>query len=206
MTVSEGTFPLPPVLETERLRLRPVAETDLAFFTELHGDRAVVRYLGGDGTPRTPERTRTWLGEMLAWYAAGRPGPYAIETLAGELVGRSGLSFFELEVEPTTEDGVPIGTWGVGSAAPGVPVRRVLELGYVVHPSAWGRGYAPEAARRWMRYVLDERGEPRVSSVIHPENRSSQRVAEKNGLANTGERLRMDGRDYVLWTREAPQR
>lgn len=202
MAADHGTYPLPDALETERLRLRPLTAADLDFYIDLHGNRDVVRYLGGDGSPRPPERTRTWLDGVLTWYAEGRPGPYAIETHAGELVGRCGLSIFEVELEPSTEDGAFRATWGVGSAPLDTEVRHVLELGYVVHPRAWGHGYAPEAARRWMDYVLEERESPRISSVIHPDNRASERVAEKNGMAPTHQLLRMEGRDYRVWTRE----
>ena len=198
----EGTYPLPTELETERLRLRPIASADLDFYTGLHGSPDVVRYLGGDGTPHTPERTRKWLDVILERYANGRPAAYAIETRAGDLVGRSGLSYFEVETEPSTDDGVPLATWGIGRPPLDGPTHRILELGYVIHPNAWGQGYAPEAARRWMTYVLDEQQSPRISSVIHPGNRSSERVAEKNGLTNTGQPIRMDDRDYVVWTRE----
>ena len=199
---------LPDRLETERLVLRPVEEADLEFFVELHGSSDVVRYLGGDGTPRPPEVTREWLAKMRRWYAEHQLGPYAfVQREDGRLVGRGGLSVFEVERESSDPSRAPLATWGLGSAAPGVDVERVLELGYVVHPDAWGRGYAPEAARAWLRYAFEIRQEPELSSMIHADNHASIRVAEKNGLrpigrlrrdfSETADRVHMEGREYL---------
>lgn len=192
---------LPARLETERLVLRPLAPEDLDFFVALHGDPDVIRYMGGDGTPRTPEVTRAWLEKMLGWYERGAPAPYAfVRKEDGALVGRGGLSIFELERTPSAADGVPVATWGLESAAPGVEVERVVELGYVVSPTAWGQGYAPEASAAWLRHAFEERDEPVVHSMIHPENVASLRVAAKNGM-RPGRVVRHDGRDYTLFER-----
>ena len=192
--------PLPARLETERLLLRPIHSADLRFFTELHGDPAVVRYLGGDGTPRTPEMTRAWLERMVRWYDEEHLGPYAIVRREdGRLVGRSGLSVFEVERHPSRADGIALATWGRGSAPAGTEVESVLELGYVVSPRVWGQGIATEAARRWMTYAFEERGEPRVSSVIHPDNVGSLRVAAKNGMQPEERAVRLDGRAYRIY-------
>jgi len=195
---------LPESLETDRLLLRPVAEDDLEFFVALHGDRDVVRYLGGDGTPRTPAETRAWLTKMLRWYREDHIGPYAIvRRQDGRLVGRSGLSFFEFEVTPSSDDGIPLASWGKGSMPGGVPVERNVEIGYVIHPDHQGQGYATEAAGRWLRFALEERREPHVISLIHADNTPSLRVAEKNGLERRGT-VRMEGRDYVVFRQQGP--
>ena len=195
--------PLPDELLTERLRLRPVRDADLPFFVDLHGDRRVVRFLGGDGTPRTPEMTRDWLALMQSWYVDHQVGTYAIERRSdGRLVGRGGVTIFEVEREASAADGVPLATWGVGSAPAGTAVRQVVEIGYVVHPDAWGNGYAPEAARRWMDWAFEVRDEPRITSFIHADNLASARVAEKNGLSTDGARVRMEGREYLWYRKE----
>lgn len=174
-------------------------EADLPFFVELHGMASVTRWLGGDGSPRTPDMTRAWLERMIRWYREEGMGPYAVALREDDrLIGRSGLTNFEIEGRPSTPDGVPLATWGRGSAAPGTAVERIVEVGYVVHPAAWGRGYATEAARRWMEYAFEERREPVLHSLIHPENVGSRRVAEKNGMRVAGT-VRMEGRDYLRY-------
>lgn len=190
---------LPESLETERLLLRPVLEGDLEFFVGLHGNRDVVRYLGSDGTPRTPEVTRAWLTKMRRWYREEHIGPYAIvRRQDGVLVGRSGMSFFEFERTPSTASGIPLATWGKDSMPGGREVERNVEVGYVIHPDFQGHGYATEAAARWVRFALEERGEPHVISIIHLDNLPSLRVAEKNGLERDGD-VHMEGRDYAVF-------
>jgi len=196
--------PLPDALETERLLLRPLSTDDLDFFVGLHGDPVVVRYLGGDGTPREPEVTRAWLAKMLRWYREDHVGPYAIVRREDErLVGRCGMSFFEFEANPSTADGVPLAAWGMGSLPGDVDVERHVEIGYVVHPDYQRNGYATEAAARWMRFALEERGEPHVVSLIHADNTPSLRVAAKNGLEAT-RTVRMEGSDYLVFRMQPP--
>jgi ribosomal-protein-alanine N-acetyltransferase len=189
--------PLPATLETGRLLLRPVVEADLPFFTELHADAEVVRFLGGDGEPRSPEATRAWFAKCARWCEVDRAGQYAVVLREEDRpIGRCGPSIFEVEREASAPDGIPLASWGVGSAPEDRLVRPVLELGYVVHRSAWGRGIAPEAASRWLEYLFEVRGEPHVTSIIHHENSASRRVAEKNGLVYAGTDVRIDGHVY----------
>jgi len=190
---------LPDSLETEHLLLRPLAQEDLEFFVALHADEQVVRYLGSDGTPRPPEVTREWLAKMLRWYREDHIGPYAITRKRdGALIGRSGMSLFEFETTPSTANGIPLATWGKGSMPGNRPVERNVEIGYVIHPDFQGQGHATEASSRWVEYALEQRGEPHVISIIHPDNGPSLRVAEKNGLERRGQ-VRMEGRDYLVF-------
>jgi len=197
---------LPPHLQTDRLLLRPLQPGDLDFFIRLHGDRNVVRFLGGDGEPRTPEVTEAWLAEMIRWYEEHSLGPYAIVLRStsgkGELVGRTGLTIFEIERVASAEDGVPIATWGIGSAREGVEVESLLEIGYVVHPSTQGRGIATEASRGWHRFAFEVWEEPFLHSVIASANTPSLKVAAKNGMEPEGRDVRMDGDVYGLYRRD----
>jgi len=197
---------LPPHLETDRLLLRPLEPGDLDFFVRLHQDRDVVRYLGDGGEPRSPEATEAWLAEMVRWYEEHALGPYAIVLRSagrqGELVGRTGLTIFEIERTAPAGDGIPIATWGVGSAREGVEVESLLEIGYVVHPSAQGRGIATEASSRWQRFAFEIWEEPVLHSVIASANTASLKVAARNGLESEGRSVRMDGQVYGLYRRD----
>jgi RimJ/RimL family protein N-acetyltransferase len=66
-----------------------------------------------------------------------------------------------------------------------------FEVGWILRRIFWRRGYATEGARASLRCAFDELKQSHVISVIHPENRSSIRVAEK-----LGERL--EGRTEVF--------
>ena len=56
------------------------------------------------------------------------------------------------------------------------------QIGYWVARAARGRGVATRALILVSRWALDELGYPRVQLLTHPENRASQRVAEKAGF------------------------
>jgi RimJ/RimL family protein N-acetyltransferase len=57
-----------------------------------------------------------------------------------------------------------------------------LEVGYHVMPALQGQGYATEAAAASRDFARTVLGAKRLVAIIHPDNRPSQRVAEKIGL------------------------
>jgi [ribosomal protein S5]-alanine N-acetyltransferase len=56
------------------------------------------------------------------------------------------------------------------------------ELGWHVRRDLWGRGYGTEAAGHCINFAFSRVGAKRVIALIRPENVSSCRVAEKNGM------------------------
>jgi RimJ/RimL family protein N-acetyltransferase len=60
--------------------------------------------------------------------------------------------------------------------------RRPFEVGYFLHPDAWGRGLATRSLRlvaEWMEVPME--------LYTHPANERSQRVAERAGFRRDGE-------------------
>jgi RimJ/RimL family protein N-acetyltransferase len=142
-------------LETDRLFLRPLRESDLDAYAEMHADPEIMRYIG-DGRPLT--RPGAWrnLAMMVGhWHLRGY-GLWAAEVRStGELVGR-------------------IGFWNP-EGWPG------FELGWMLRRACWGRGYATEGARAALRHAFGAMGRPEVISLIQPANAASIRVAERIG-------------------------
>ena len=58
----------------------------------------------------------------------------------------------------------------------------VLELGYILHPDYWGRGYVPEAARALIELGFKNLGLHKIELTCFGYNVQSQRVAEKLGF------------------------
>ena len=192
---------LPSPLESERLLLRPITAKDLPVFIKMHQDEKVTTFLGGDGSPRSPEKSQAWFDTIQRWYRKDGVGPFAIVLRdTGQIIGRSGMSFFEVELIPSITNGIRRTTSGKGSKPSGTDFERVLEVGYVVHPDEWGHGYATEAAKSWYRYSFQERGEDAVYSLIHEDNLASIRVAEKNGLRRSGKIWNLEGRNFFPYT------
>ena len=63
-----------------------------------------------------------------------------------------------------------------------------IELGYDLHPDAWGRGLATEGARAVMQQAFGPLDLERVVAVVKPDHVASQRVLEKAGLRRSGTR------------------
>ena len=65
-----------------------------------------------------------------------------------------------------------------------------IELGYVIHPEHWGKGYAADALKEAIRQLFD-RGFRQVIAGAFQENAASTRVMEKAGMT------RLDREDTV---------
>ena len=57
-----------------------------------------------------------------------------------------------------------------------------LELGYILSPPAWGRGFATEIARALSDYALFTLGRDRLIATVDDGHRPSVRVLEKIGM------------------------
>ena len=150
-----------PWVETPRLALRAFTPADADDLYRLDRDPRVVRYVGnGRPTPRAEIETR--LARAARNYAIypGLGTWYATRRDTGAFVG-----WFSLKYCPPTTD---------------------VEVGYRLLHEAWGRGYATEGATELVRYAFDDLGLYRVIAVTHPDNRASQHVLAKVGLADCG--------------------
>lgn len=63
--------------------------------------------------------------------------------------------------------------------------REVIDFGWRFLRSVWGRGYATEAAQAALEYATEHWKLSNVASVIHQQNFSSVRVAQKLGGQRT---------------------
>jgi RimJ/RimL family protein N-acetyltransferase len=61
------------------------------------------------------------------------------------------------------------------------------EVGWGLHPDAWGRGYATEAAAASMDYAFDVLQWTTVIHLVNPDNVRSRRVAERLGSTLRGQ-------------------
>lgn len=147
-----------PVLNTERLILRPTALEDFPRWAELMADPETARFIGGVQPPAA-----TWRSVMTmagAWSLTGVAMFSVIERDSGLWLGRIG---------PWRPEGWP------GN-----------EVGWSLHPEAHGKGYGVEAATAAMDYAFDVLGWDEVIHCIDPDNVASQKLAERLGSYNQG--------------------
>jgi ribosomal-protein-alanine N-acetyltransferase len=176
MTLARGTD----WIESERLILRRIDHADLEFFTHLHADPEVARYLS-HGRPRSSQESLAWLQSVLRTYEEFALGQLAVLRKSdGMLIGRCGLS--DLAVEARAVAAVPRAWYQRTEVPEAAEIVLERELGYTFHRSSWGQGYASEAARSVFDYACDALKLPRVVSLIHPENLRSLRVAQRFGV------------------------
>jgi len=150
----------PPVIETERLRLRAFRLDD---FDPIHaglGDPDVNRLLGG-----APTREEMW-GKLLripGQWALDGFGVFIVADRATDLaIGQTGLARFRRDMTPGFGD-VPEHSWIIGDGR--------------------GRGLATEAATAALDWMERTHAPARTVCLIHPDNHRSLRVAAKLGYA-----------------------
>jgi [ribosomal protein S5]-alanine N-acetyltransferase len=63
---------------------------------------------------------------------------------------------------------------------------KLPDVGYILHPDAWGMGLAREAVGAAIDHVFAERLTDIVTADVDPENAASIRLLERLGFARTG--------------------
>lgn len=156
--------------EGKLVRLRAIDEDDLQAIHDMFNLPEVQHTL----TINWPEP----VAGTRAWWEATRTNPsttaFAIETLAGELVGVCGLE----DIHP-----------------PG----RSAFLGIWIGPPYWDRGYGTDAVRVLCRFGFQEMNLQRIGLSVFDINPRGVRAYEKVGFKEEGRRRRshfVDGR-YV---------
>jgi ribosomal-protein-alanine N-acetyltransferase len=96
---------------------------------------------------------------------------------------------------------------GCGGLRPRDPEKRVYDLGYHLLPSAWGHGYATEAAVASVAFAFGELGASALFAGHHPENHASRKVLLKAGFHHTHDELfPPTGRMHLSYWQDAPTR
>lgn len=148
------------ILETARLRMRPLEPGDLDFMAEMLADADVMRYY-----PRrlTRDLAAEWIDRQIDRYRTDGYGLWLAEQRDG-----SG----------------PVGQ--VGLVRQTISGLDECEVGYLIHRPFWRRGFATEGARACRDYAFQTLGKSRVISLIRPDNVPSQGVAKNLGMEVVG--------------------
>jgi ribosomal-protein-alanine N-acetyltransferase len=148
------------ILHTERLLLRRWRAGDRAPFAALNADPVVMEYfpsrLSRAASDAMIDRAEAAFEERgFAWWALE-------VTATGEFIGFTGLAVprFEAHFMPA------------------------VEIGWRLARSAWGHGYATEAALRALRFAFDDLHLPEVVSFTTHTNQRSQAVMRRLGMTH----------------------
>lgn len=155
-----------PVRRTARLVLRPWREQDRAPFAAINADPEVMEFF-----PST--LTRAESDAMIDTFRVN--------------AARRGFGMFAVEHRET---GALLGMAGLTLPAGDAPFMPAVEIGWRFARSAWGQGFATEAANEVLSWALLGLGLPRVVSFTVYENKRSWRVMERIGMVHVDD----DGR------------
>jgi RimJ/RimL family protein N-acetyltransferase len=154
------------LLETTRLRIRDWTFEDAPTVLDILGRVEVVKWLG-DGPVELCRDLDEARGKIERW--RGRDDPP--------------LGYWAIEVS----DGGPLHGRVIGAVLL-VPLPNgdgEVEIGWHLHPEAWGKGYASEAASAVLRRGFDG-GLEEINAVTHLTNGPSQAVCRRIGMEHRG--------------------
>jgi len=146
-------------IETPRLLLRDFQDADWTAVHTYAADPAVVRHMNWG--PNTEADTRAFVAQAIALAQRSPRRTYHLAVVlkaTGELIG--GATLRMLDSDPL-----------------------VGELGYTLHPAAWGKGYATELAAAVLAFGFKDLNLRRIWATCRPENLASYRILRKVGLA-----------------------
>jgi len=159
-------------LQTAQLRLRPIQDTDVDALLALDSDPEVMKYISG-GQPTTRRDYEELLPRMMAY----GPGPigYFAAMLRTE---KRFVGWFHLR--------------------PSVVDPEILELGYRLAASVWGRGLATEGSLALLHNAFGPLEQVAVDACTVPENAASIAVMQKCGMREVGSFLHPRGQVLCL--------
>lgn len=162
-------------IETERLLLREIVETDLERMFLLDSNPEVMKYIGVKPLTKLEESAET-IKKIRKQYEENGIARWAVVEKETQLfIGWSGLKVL---TEPLNG------------------FVNVYELGYRFLPETWGKGYATEAAKAMLNYGFNQMNLEIIYACAHEENDGSNHVLRKIGFQKTGEFLEPDGNCY----------
>jgi len=142
------------LIETKRLGLRFLQESDINYLEALESDLEVKKYFP-DG-PRDRSTTEDMINRFISNHVnKGLPNFLIFDLESGEFIGRIGFGL--------TED-------------------NEIEVGYVLHKKFWGKGVASEAVLAMLTYAKEHIKTDYIIAYADVGNVGSTRVMEKCGM------------------------
>ena len=150
---------MPIILQTERLCLRQFTEADAPIIYHLKTQPGVLQYVPEPLLTSEEHAKEVIINIILPQYK-NNLGRWAVHLKGNdEFIGWCGLKLLNNEID----------------------------LGYRFLPSAWGKGYATEAAKAALQYGHQQLQLKKIIAHAHVDNIASQKVLEKIGMQFVGE-------------------
>jgi RimJ/RimL family protein N-acetyltransferase len=167
---------MPIRITTDRLLLREWRRGDWSGLQRTYGDAEVMSWIRAEPSPDL-ETTAFLVGRMHAhWWQLGYGMFATVLRQTDEMIGRVGLMRHP--------------DWHVD--------EYKVEVGWTLQRSAWGHGYATEAAKASLAFGFETLGLERIFSMTDPTNGRSRAVMERCGLTYQGE-IEFHGNNEVYY-------
>jgi len=160
------------VLRTSRLVLRELNLEDCDALHEIESNPVVTRYLPFDA--RTAAEARAYLETAVCDQRANPRHTYDLAIT---------LRNAQPELRLPVPDHTLIGRCGLSIRR---PQHQEAVVWYVLHPAAWGRGFAVEAATAVLEFGFNGLGLHRIWADCDPRNTASCQVAERLNMRLEG--------------------
>ena len=149
------------------MRLRQWSADDASFVFDMCSRWEVQRYIGAN--PRVLHEREEAVDLIDRWQSRQDDlhRVWAVEHKDGHLLGTLLLVAIS------------------GSGTPPLQPTGETEIGWYLHPDAWGQGYAHEAASLGLGYAFAA-GLSKVLAVTHPDNTASQALCRRLGMRHEG--------------------
>ena len=134
--------------------MRPLIESDVDDIFAMRSDEEIMRFIR---EPQARDESFDWIKLVSGRWHSEKLGFCAvIEKETNKFLGWCGI----WRLKETGE----------------------IEIGYAIDKTQWKKGFATEAAEKFMRYAFEELNAERLVAVARPENTASRRVMEKLGM------------------------
>ena len=170
---------------TPRLLLRPwrTDEADAAALYAIWSRPEVARWLGA--SPRTWTDVQEARDTIQRWSRIPDEEPgYGLWAVVPDEVGAPVGTALLVRL-PSSQDGA---------------LTDDVEIGWHLHPDAWGHGYATESAQRLLDHAFDDLGLSVVHAVAYPGNDRSTAVMRRLGMRPRGMTEQWSGVELEWWT------
>jgi len=147
-----------PIINTERILLRQIQESDAASILNLRSSEVVMKYID-------KERAKN-MGDAMAY----------IERVTNDFSKGDGISWgMALLEEPDKLIGT-IGLWRI------IKQHYRAEIGYMLHPDLWGNGFTNEVVKAVIAYGFQTIQLHSIEAHINPGNTASAALLSSNGF------------------------
>lgn len=144
-----------PSLKTERIVLRELHNNDVEALFNLLSNKAAMKFW--DTSPHENiEATKESLHKMIAAWNKHEGVAWGIELRDNEQL---------------------IGQFSLHSLCEN---KKEIQLGYIIHPKYWGKGFGSESLNAVIKYCFKEENIKTILAEVDPNNKSSVRMLVNN--------------------------